>query len=325
MSVVRSVIAACAAGTSGDVCGAARRGPRRRANRCHIRHRLLPGRSLLGALDFGADLAAKHYNVNLDYQQGENDPVRINNIVETAIANDVDGIVWGITVEGAYTEVIQKARDAGIAVIISNEDEPLGAKATARQAYVGQDFVSAGYRIGRYMVKQHNLGEGDFCVTPVEESDLIYAQKRYEGTKMGLDESGVGSELLHTGGVMETSLNIIAEYLLGHPEVTCIIGLGHVPTTVIPRAMKRRASRASRSAVSTSVPRSWRTQGWDHHGYHEPAGFLAGLHARTVHSHVGALRAGAGGLRHRRRNDHPGQCRQDLEGGRHVSVSLARP
>ena len=197
-----------------------------------------PGDLFWEPLIFGADLAAKHYNVNLDYQQGENDPVRINNIVETAIANDVDGIVWGITVEGAYTEVIQKARDAGIAVIISNEDEPLGAKATSRQAYVGQDFVSAGYRIARYMVKQHGLGEGDFCVTPVEESDLIYAQKRYEGTKMGLDESGVGSELLHTGGVMETSLNIIAEYLLGHPEVTCVIGLGHVPTTVIPRAMK---------------------------------------------------------------------------------------
>ena len=37
---------------------------------------------------------------------------------------------------------------------------------------------------------------------------------------------------------METSLNIIAEYLLGRPEVTCIIDLGGVPMTVTPLATK---------------------------------------------------------------------------------------
>lgn len=197
-----------------------------------------PGDLFWEPLLFGIDLASDLFNVNVDIQQGENDPVRMNNIIETAVANEVDGIVVMISFEGAYTENIQKARDAGITVIVANEDEVLGAKATARQAYVGQDFVSSGYRIGQYMVEQHGLGAGDFCVTPVEEPDLIYGQKRYEGTKKALDEAGVGSELLGTGGVMETSLNIIAEYLLGHPEVTCIIGLGHVPTTVIPRAMK---------------------------------------------------------------------------------------
>ena len=82
------------------------------------------------------------------------------------------------------------------------------------------------------------LNQPIFCVAPVEGPELIYAQKRYERVRATLDESAVGSELSGTGAVMETSLNIIAEYLLGRPEVTCIIDLGGVPMTVTPLAMK---------------------------------------------------------------------------------------
>ena len=239
MNVLRSTLAACAAGLM--LTFAAQPGVAAEDEEpIDVTHIIVSGAGDLfwEPLIFGARLAAERFNVNLDIQYGENDVVRINNLIETAIANEVDGITWAINVEGAYTENIQKARDAGIAVIMSSVDEPLGAEITARQAFVGQDFVASGYKIGRYIVEQHGLGEGDFCVTPVEFPAQVYAVARAKGVKMALDESGVGSEVLDSTAVMETALNTIAEYLLGHPEVTCIITMGHVPTTVTPRAMK---------------------------------------------------------------------------------------
>jgi simple sugar transport system substrate-binding protein len=239
MNIVRNTIAACAAGSllsfaAQPVVADTHEEP----VEITFIHACCPGALFWEPMLFAEELAGRLFNANVDVQQGENDPVRMNNIIETAIANEVDGIVVMISFEGAYTENIQKARDAGIVVIVANEDEVLGGEATARQSYVGQDFVASGYRIGKYMVEQHGLGEGDFCVTPVEEPDLIYGQKRYEGTKKALDEAGVASELIGTGPVMETALTIIAEYLLANPETDCIISLGLTPMSVAPLAMQ---------------------------------------------------------------------------------------
>ena len=119
-----------------------------------------PGDLFWEPLIFGADLAAKHYNVNLDYQQGENDPVRINNIVETAIANDVDGIVWGITVEGAYTDVIQKARGRRYCRHHLQRRRAPGSQGHGATGVRRPGFCLGGLPNRKYMVEQHNLGEG---------------------------------------------------------------------------------------------------------------------------------------------------------------------
>ena len=186
----------------------------------------------------GANEAGALFNVNVDIQNADGDPERNLNLIETAIANKVDGIVPMISVEDALTDAIQKARDAGIAVIASNIDDPdgTGPDGTARQAYVGQDFIESGYLIGQRMVNEHGLKAGDFCVTPTEFPDLVYSHGRYAGVKKALDEAGVGSEVLGTGGVVDENQNIVAEYLLANPDTDCAIGLGNVPTSVLPQA-----------------------------------------------------------------------------------------
>ena len=187
---------------------------------------------------FGVKEAAALFNVNVDIQNADNDPERNKNLIETAIANKVDGIVPMISVEDVLTEAIQKARDAGIVVIVSNIDDPdrAGPGGTVRMAFVGQDFVRSGYRIGRHMIEQHGLKAGDHCVTPVEFPDLVFAQQRYAGVKQALDEAGITSEVLGTSAVIEENQNIIAEYLLSHPDTDCAIGLGQDPTSVLPQA-----------------------------------------------------------------------------------------
>jgi simple sugar transport system substrate-binding protein len=191
-----------------------------------------PGNVFFEPVMFGAREAAELFNVNLDIQNAEGDPQRQINIIETAIANRQDGVVPMISVEDAMIEVIAKARDAGIAVVSSNIDDP----DTARQAFVGQDFVASGYIIGSRMIADHGLVEGDHCVAPVEFPDLIYAGERYEGVKKALDAAGITSEMIGTGGQVAENLNIVAEYLLANPDTDCAIGLGNVPTSVLPQA-----------------------------------------------------------------------------------------
>jgi simple sugar transport system substrate-binding protein len=92
----------------------------------------------------GVQDAAKAFNANVDIQYADADPVKQNNIIETAIANKVDGIALTIFVPDAFTKNIQKARDAGIGVVAFNIDDPKGAAGSARQAFVGQDLSVAG-------------------------------------------------------------------------------------------------------------------------------------------------------------------------------------
>ncbi len=87
----------------------------------------------------GAEEAAKDRNVNVDIQYADSDPVKQNNLMETAIANKVDGIAVVNWLPGAFTDNIAKAREAGIGVVTFDTNDP-DPNATVSQAYVGQDF-----------------------------------------------------------------------------------------------------------------------------------------------------------------------------------------
>ena len=181
---------------------------------------------------FGAKKAAEDFNIDLTIQCADGDLESHNDLIQTGIASGVDGIIDQMSVPDTFNDAIQKARDAGITVIAASIDDP----GTARQAFFGQNFVDSGYIIGQRMVKDHGLGADDFCVCPVEFPELTYAVDRYAGVKRALDEAGVASEMIGVTGVVEDSLNTVTEYLIGHPDTTCIIGLGNTPTSVLPQA-----------------------------------------------------------------------------------------
>ena len=69
--------------------------------------------------------------------------------IEAAIAQKPDMIITSITDNKAYDGVVKEAIDAGIPVVASNVDDTEGAKGNARLAFIGQDFVTAGYALGR--------------------------------------------------------------------------------------------------------------------------------------------------------------------------------
>ncbi len=187
--------------------------------------------SINGAMD-----AAAQQGITLDIQFGDSDILLTNTIIDTAISNEVDGIAMTIWDDEGFDDVACKAMEAGIPVVTHNIDDSQGADGTCRLAYIGQNFIDTGYAIGKRMIEVHGIGEGDMVFTPVEFPEAVYAVERHEGVAMAMAEVGATTELLGTGSDHSQALNLMVQFLIGHPETKAIIGLGSTPTSVAVRA-----------------------------------------------------------------------------------------
>ncbi len=185
----------------------------------------------------GAKDAAEMFGVDMDIQYGNSDPVTQNNLIETAIANQVDGIAVMIQDDTAFDETICKAMEAGIAVVSLNVDDSEGAAGNCRMAFMGQDFVATGYLIGQRMIADHGIVAGDLVFAPVEAPEAVYAVQRAEGLKKAMDEIGATADVVGVGFNLADAQTTEVQYLLGHPETKAIVGLGSVPLTVAPAAV----------------------------------------------------------------------------------------
>jgi simple sugar transport system substrate-binding protein len=195
-----------------------------------------PGDPFWNPVIHGAEEAAKDRGVKLDIQYADQDPVKQNNLIQTAITNKVDGIAVVNWTPDAFTSSIAAARAVGIGVVVFDTDDPRP-NATESQAYIGQNFFTAGQNIGRRMIQAAGLKSGDSVVCPVEDPDAFYGVERYRGIKSVLDEAGVNSEKIDATPTMATALTRIAEYLVGHHDTKAVIGLGSVTTEVAPQAV----------------------------------------------------------------------------------------
>lgn len=187
-------------------------------------------------MQFGAEEAARIFQVDLTYVNADGDAARHANLIETAIAEGQHAVIPTITVPDALDEAVQKAVDAGLIVIAQNIDDPEGAAGNARNSFVGQDFIASGQIIGRRMIEVHGLGDGDHCLLPVEFPELTYAIERAQGVQIALEEAGITSEVVGTGTVEAEATTIIAQSLIANPNISCAVGLGTTPTTVLPDA-----------------------------------------------------------------------------------------
>ena len=88
-------------------------------------------------------------NCEMLYVQTDgNIPEQLANM-EAALARGPDALITSIIDNDAFDEVIQRAVDSGVVVIASNADDLEGAAGNARQAFVGQGFIPAGYGLAR--------------------------------------------------------------------------------------------------------------------------------------------------------------------------------
>lgn len=197
-----------------------------------------PGNPFWTKIIMGAEEMAKTLNCKVNMQFAYNDPIKQNNIIETAISNKIDGLGIGINTDDAYNESVKKAIDSGVPVIAFNIDHSKGREGNARMAYIGLDCVKGGEIIAKRLVQEAKLKEGDFVVCPVEHPDAVYAIQQYEGIKKVFEPLGIKSEVLNTGSTsLEESLNRLTQYLLGHKDTDAVLAMGGMPMEVTPQAI----------------------------------------------------------------------------------------
>lgn len=188
----------------------------------------------------GAKDAAAQQGVNVDIQFGEEDPTKQKTIFETGIANKVSGIAINVSDDNAYVETACNAMKQGIPIVTFNiDDSRHGAPgSTCRMAFMGQNFVDAGYVLGKRVIAEGKLKKGDVVFTPVEAPTATYAVLRHEGVQKALAEIGATSEILETGNDHAEALNKMTQYLVGHPNTAAVIGLGQTPTSQAVQSIK---------------------------------------------------------------------------------------
>jgi simple sugar transport system substrate-binding protein len=188
----------------------------------------------------GAKDAAEQQGVQLDIQFGEEDQSREKTILETAVANKVDGIAVNIADDNAYKEIMCKAMAQGIPVVTFNiDDSHHGAPGSScRMAFMGQNFIAAGFVLGKRMIEEGHLKKGDKVFTPVEAPQATYAVQRHEGVQKALSEIGATSEILGVGNDHAQALNLMTQYLIGHPDTAAVVGLGQTPTSQAVQSIK---------------------------------------------------------------------------------------
>ena len=127
--------------------------------------------------------------------------------------------------------------DAGIPVVLHNIDDSQRGKGNCRMAYVGQFFIETGQTLGERMIAEHGLKAGDHVFTRLDFLKL-YAVQRHEGVNNAISAMGSTTELLNWYHGLSEALNLMVQYLLGHPETDAVIGLGSTPTSVAVKAVQ---------------------------------------------------------------------------------------
>ena len=180
----------------------------------------------------GAQDAAAAFNVDLDVQYANNDPVRQNDLIDSAVATGVDGIAVAISSSDAFDDSICAAVDAGLIVIGFNNDDLEGADGNCRQAYVGMDEEASGYELGIRMIEAFDLGEGDVVFNPREIPEASFAVARGGGIERAMGEHGITVETVRAGLDPAEAQNIMAQALIANPDIKAVFGTGSVTSTV---------------------------------------------------------------------------------------------
>jgi simple sugar transport system substrate-binding protein len=180
----------------------------------------------------GAKDAAAQFNVSLDVQYANNDPVRQNDLIEAAVAAGVDGIAVSISSSDAFDKSICDAVSAGLVVIGFNNDDLEGAAGNCRQAYVGMNEFASGYELGQRMIEKFGLKEGDVVFNPREIPEASFAVARGGGIEKAMSEKGIKVETVRSGLDLAEAQNILAQFLVANPNTKALFGTGSVTSTV---------------------------------------------------------------------------------------------
>jgi simple sugar transport system substrate-binding protein len=169
---------------------------------------------------------------------------------QEAVAMRPDGISLVINSDTAWDKPVADAIAKGINVIGCNNDDTQGSAGNARLAYIGQNERRAGLMIGRAVfaaAKAKGWDLSDMKVAcAVEVAGANYGVVRSSGIKDAMEEYGISGDLDIVDCTLEmtTAEQRITSYILAHPDLKCMFGLGGITTDRLTSGMKNAGKKA---------------------------------------------------------------------------------
>ncbi|TKC01608.1 MAG: sugar ABC transporter substrate-binding protein [Mesorhizobium sp.] len=153
--------------------------------------------------------------------------------MQAALAAKPDALITSIVDNNAFDQIIADARAAGVTVIASNVDDTQGAAGNARQAFIGQGFIPAGYELGKKM-SEFFPKEGKIrALVGVSAPGQNWSEQRAAGVMKFLEEykaANAGREVvierLDTGTDGAVVADRVGAYLSAHPDTTVYFDTG---------------------------------------------------------------------------------------------------
>ena len=132
-----------------------------------------------GVMKKGFDDACAVYGASCN-MIGDPDVTKQAALIDTSIANKVDGIIMTLPNVDALRDAIQRAADAGIPVVTINSGSDVFAS-TAAIAHIGQDEFIAGRGAGERLVAEGATN----ILCPIHEANNAALQARCAGVEAG--------------------------------------------------------------------------------------------------------------------------------------------
>ncbi|TIS57486.1 MAG: sugar ABC transporter substrate-binding protein [Mesorhizobium sp.] len=153
--------------------------------------------------------------------------------MQAALARKPDALITSIVDNNAFDQIISDARAAGVTVIASNVDDTEGAKGNARQAFIGQGFIPAGYSLGKAMSENFPKDGPIKALVGVSAPGQNWSEQRAAGVIKFLEEFKAANpsrqveiNRLDTGTDGAVVADRVGAYLNAHPDTTVYFDTG---------------------------------------------------------------------------------------------------
>jgi simple sugar transport system substrate-binding protein len=150
-----------------------------------------------------------------------------------ALAASPDALLTSIVDNNAFDEIIASARANGTIVMAVNVDDTEGADGNARQAFIGQGFVPAGYSLGKKLAEFFPEEGPITAVVGVSAPGQNWSEQRAEGVMKYLEEfkaanpdREVSIVRLDTGTDGAIVADRVGAYLNANPDTTAYFDTG---------------------------------------------------------------------------------------------------
>jgi ABC-type sugar transport system substrate-binding protein len=164
------------------------------------------------------------YHANITYFDPAFDPQKQVSMVEDCIARKPSVIVVNAVDPAAVVQVIKKAHDAGIPVVMQNADTNDAGHAYTR-TFVGSQSYDQGYAVGQ-MIAKATGGKGNMVIITGKPGQFDVVQ-RTNGAKAALSDAKADIKILAEEPAdwsKDKALTVMQDLLTRYPKIDVVFG-----------------------------------------------------------------------------------------------------